>query len=89
MVARGEVWWVEAPATGRRPYLVLTREHAIPVLNAVVAVPATRTVRSIPTEVVLDEDDGMPQPCALSLDNLVTVPKDSFESGSHACPSTA
>ena len=41
----------------------------------VIAVPATRTVRHIPTEVELDIDDGMPQRCALSLDNLTTVPK--------------
>jgi mRNA interferase MazF len=53
---------------------VLTRSEAIPVLKAVTAVPATRTIRSIPTEVPLDEEDGMPQPCALSLDNVVTVP---------------
>jgi mRNA interferase MazF len=78
VVARGEVWWVEEPASGRRPYLVLTRHEAVPVLNTVLAVPATRTIRSIPTEVVLDDDDGMPQACALSLDNLVSVPKTFF-----------
>jgi mRNA interferase MazF len=69
---------VEQPESGRRPYLVLTRQQAIPVLNAVIAVPATRTVRSIPTEVVLDSEDGMPEPCALSLDHVVTVPKSYF-----------
>jgi mRNA interferase MazF len=74
-VNRGEVWWAESPSEKRRPYLVLTREAAIPVLGAVLAVPATRTVRGIPTEVVLDADDGMPQRCALSLDNIVTMPK--------------
>lgn len=36
---------------------------------------ATRTVRGIPSELVLDEGDGMPAPCALSFDNLETVPK--------------
>lgn len=78
LVARGEVWWVEHPGAGRRPFLVLTRQAAIPVLNALVAVPATRTIREIPTEVVLDSDDGMPEPCALSLDNLTSVPKELF-----------
>lgn len=58
---------------GRRPYLVLTRTEAIGVLNQVLAVPATRSVRGIPTEVPLDEDDGMPHPCALSLDNLALI----------------
>ena len=37
--------------------------------------PATRTVRGIPSEVLLGCDDGMPEDCALSFDNLTTVPK--------------
>jgi mRNA interferase MazF len=74
-VTRGEVWWAEHPEAGRRPFLVLTREAAIPALQRIVAVPATRTIRGIPTEVVLDVDDGMPQRCALSFDNVTTVPK--------------
>jgi mRNA interferase MazF len=48
------------------------------VLHALLAVPATRTIREIPTEVLLDERDGMPDPCALSLDNLTVVPKELF-----------
>ena len=78
MVARSEIWWVEHPDAGRRPFLVLTRQAAIPVLNAVLAVPATRTIREIPTEVVLDRDDGMPEECALALDNVTVVPKELF-----------
>jgi mRNA interferase MazF len=50
----------------------------IPVLNTVLAVPATRTIRQIPTEVVLDRSDGMPDDCALSLDNLTAVPQALF-----------
>ena len=42
-------------------------------LNQVLAVPATRTVRGIPTEVPLDESDGLPNPCVLSLDNLSLI----------------
>ena len=78
MVARSEVWWVEHPEAGRRPFLVLTRQAAIPVLSSVLAVPASRTIREIPTEVVLDRKDGMPEVCALSLDNMTTVPKELF-----------
>ena len=78
MVARSEVWWVEHPEAGRRPFLVLARQAAIPVLNSVLAVPATRTIRGIPTEVVLDRSDGMPDECALSLDNLTAVPNELF-----------
>jgi mRNA interferase MazF len=72
------VWWVEHPDAGRRPFLVLTRQAAIPVLNAVLAVPATRRIRQIPTEVVLDVGEGMPEDCALSLDNVTLVPKELF-----------
>ena len=73
MVARGEIWWYEASRAGRRPFLILTRDEAIPVLNQVLAVPATRTIRTIPTEVELDRADGMPAACALSLDNTAVI----------------
>ncbi len=73
MVARGEVWWHEAPNQKRRPYLVLTRDEGIAVLTQVLAVPATRVIRSIPTEVALTPDDGMPANCVLTLDNTHLV----------------
>jgi mRNA interferase MazF len=73
VVNRGEVWWVEDPDLGRRPHLVLTRQTAIPVLHGYLAVPATRTIRGIRTEVRLGSDDGMPEDCVLSLDNLGVV----------------
>lgn len=73
MVARGEVWWYEDPRAGRRPFLILTRDQAIPVLNQVLAVPATRTIRRIPTEVELDSSDGMPTSCALAVDNTAPI----------------
>lgn len=75
MVKRGEVWWAEHEDHGRRPFLVLTRDSAIPLLNRLVCVPVTRTVRGIPTEVRLSADDGMPIECALSLDNVGLVPR--------------
>jgi mRNA interferase MazF len=74
-LSRGEVWWVDHPTAGRRPACILTREAAIPVLNAVLVVPATTRVRGIPTEVQLGPEDGMPADCALTLDNLQSVPK--------------
>jgi mRNA interferase MazF len=74
-VRRGEIWWLEHPEAGRRPACVLSRQAAIPVVNAVLVAPATRTVRGIPTEVSLSPADGMPADCVLSFDNLATVPK--------------
>lgn len=73
MVARGEIWWYEDPRAGRRPFLILTRDEAIPVLNQVLAAPATRTIRGIPTEVPLGAPDGMPADCVLALDNVTLV----------------
>jgi mRNA interferase MazF len=55
--------------------LILTRDSAIPFLTALTIAPITSTIRAIPTEVVLSEDDGMPGECAATLDNLQTVPK--------------
>jgi len=73
VVSRGEVWWYERPHREPRPQLILTRQAAIAVLHEVLAVPATRTVRGIPTEVALDELDGMPSSCCLTLDNVALV----------------
>jgi mRNA interferase MazF len=75
IVNRGEVWWYELPDEGARPGCVITRSGAIAVLNSVLVAPATRTVRNIASQVHLDQDDGMPYPCALSFDNVLTVPK--------------
>ena len=72
---RGEVWWVELPDAGRRPHLIITRDAAIPVVSSVLGVPATRTVRGIPTEVPLGPGDGMPDECALTLDNVRVIRK--------------
>ena len=73
---RGEVWWAEAAEAGRRPFLVLTRTWAIPVLHSVLAAPLTRTIRGIPTELPLSPKDGVPTECAASFDNIRAIPKD-------------
>lgn len=73
MPRRGEVWWLEAPEAKPRPALVLTRDVAIEHLGTVVVVPATTRVRGVPTEVALDEADGMPRLCALTTDSVSVV----------------
>ena len=69
---RGEVWWYDHPR-GRRPYLVLTRQAGVAHLRQLIGVPTTSSHRGIPTEVHLDEDDGMPRACCLSLDNVTQI----------------
>lgn len=73
-VSRGEVrlYRFESPDKSR-PVLVLTRGSAISYLSGVTVAPITSTVRGVPSEVVLDVDDGMKGPCAINLHNLVTV----------------
>ena len=50
--------------------LVLTRSEAIPVLRRVLIAPLTRRSRGIPTEVKLGLDDGLPEECVISFDNV-------------------
>ena len=73
---RGDVCWYTFRAPDKkRPVLVLTRNSAIAVLNSVTIAPITSTIRSIPTEVILTKDDGLPNTCAANFDNIQTVPK--------------
>jgi mRNA interferase MazF len=75
-VNRGDVcWYTFAAPEKRRPVLILTRESAIAVLNSVTVAPITSTIRSIPTEIILTKDDGLPNTCAANFDNMQTVPK--------------
>jgi mRNA interferase MazF len=76
-VNRGEVrWYTFHPPDKRRPVLILTRNSAIHVLTGITVAPITSTIRHIPTEVVLTpEDDGVLIQSAVSLDNILTVPK--------------
>jgi mRNA interferase MazF len=55
--------------------VVLTRTGAIRTLSNVTIAPITRTIRGIKTEVALTPADGVPTRCAVSLDNIITIPK--------------
>jgi mRNA interferase MazF len=75
-VNRGDVCWYTFRAPDKkRPVLILTRASAISILNSVTIAPITSIIRSIPTEIVLTEHDGVPHACAANFDNLQTVPK--------------
>jgi mRNA interferase MazF len=73
-VARGDVRLYQFAAPDKtRPVVVLTRDSAIQYLSTVTVAPITSTLRGVPSEVPLDEDDGMKRPCAVNLHNAVTV----------------
>ena len=73
---RGEVRWYRfGQPDKRRPVVVLTREPALTYLGDTTIAPITRTIRDVPTEVILTVDDGMPTECAVNLDHVQTVNK--------------
>lgn len=76
VIERGDVRLYTFPAPDKpRPVLVLTRRSAIGYLARVSVAPITSSIRGVPSEVVLDMEDGMKQPCAINLHNVVTVSK--------------
>ncbi|MDO8748798.1 MAG: type II toxin-antitoxin system PemK/MazF family toxin [Candidatus Omnitrophota bacterium] len=73
---RGEVWWTEQPQPiGRRPVVLLSRDEAYAVRNAVTVAQVTITIRDIPVEVQINEKDGLPQQCVVNLDTITTIRK--------------
>lgn len=73
-IARGDVRLYQfAPPDKKRPVVVLTRDSAISYLSTVTIAPITPTIRGVPSEVRLNEEDGMKTPCAANLHNPVTV----------------
>jgi mRNA interferase MazF len=74
-VNRGSVLWLDLEAEGRRPVCILTRDEAIGSLRNVVVALVTGRMRGLDSEVTIGPEDGMPQECVISLDNLQTVPK--------------
>jgi len=75
-VRRGEVWWAELPPPiGRRPLLLLSRDAAYSVRTSVTVAVITRTIRHIPVEVPLGQEDGLPAKCVVNLDDILTIPR--------------
>jgi mRNA interferase MazF len=73
-IARGDVRLYRFASPDKaRPVVVLTRDSAVQYLATVTVAPITSTIRGVPSEVVLDEKDGMKKACAVNLHNAVTV----------------
>ena len=73
-IARGDVRFYQfAPPDKKRPVVVLTRDSAVAYLSTVTVAPITSTIRGVPSEVLLTEEDGMKSACAVNLHNLVTI----------------
>ena len=73
---RGEIRWYKFRAPDKkRPVLILSRESVLEYLGEVTIAPVTSTIRNIPSEVILTENDGMPRECAIKFDHIQTVSK--------------
>lgn len=75
MVARGEVWWGEAPDHKGRPYLVVSRDAANDVMQRVLVVPVTTRIRGLPSELALGAGEGLPVESVAAFDNVQPFPK--------------
>ncbi len=76
-MVRGEVWWAAVPG-GDRPVLVMTRDPVADRVGAVVVAACTRTVRGLSSELPLGPEDGMPEACVATFDNLHTMRRELF-----------
>lgn len=72
--ARGEIWWSDLGAAGRRPVVVLSRDQAIPRLRRALVAPCTTTIRGLASEVELDPElDPIPVSSVTNLDSIESV----------------
>ncbi len=69
----GEVWW--AAADKRRPVVVVSRDDPRGARAQTTVASVTRTARGLPSEVELDERDGLPRRCVANCDVLTTIAK--------------
>jgi len=73
---RGEIRWYKFNAPDKkRPVLILTRDSILEYLGEVTVAPVTSTVRDIPSEIFLSQQDGMAKDCAINFDHIQTVSK--------------
>ena len=74
---RSEIrWYTFRLPDKRRPVLILARNDVANVLNELLVVPVTRTIRGLGTEAVLTSRDGMPTTCALNFDHMSLAQRD-------------
>jgi mRNA interferase MazF len=75
VVAKGDVWWGEAPDEKGRPFLVLSRDVANEVMQRVLVAPVSRRIRDLPSELRLGLAEGLPVESVASFDNIRPFPK--------------
>ena len=73
---RGEIRWYKFHAPDKkRPVLILTRDSVLEYLGEATVVPITTSIRDIPSEVPLAQEDGLARSCVVNCDHIQTVAK--------------
>jgi mRNA interferase MazF len=57
-----------------RPAVVLTRAAARAAMSKVTIAPVTTTIKGLSSEVLLGPVNGLDHECAISVDNVMTIP---------------
>jgi mRNA interferase MazF len=70
---RGEVWWAQWPPLQRHPVLLLSWDAHADWRDQVTVAEITSKMRGLDAEVPLGRRDGMPRPCVVDLDRIVTI----------------
>lgn len=73
----GEIWWADIDK--RRPVVIASRDDARGDRGRATVAVITRTRREIPTEVPVDEREGLAAASVVNCDELVTIPKSDLE----------
>lgn len=71
--SHGEIWWADADK--RRPVVVASRDDVRGARRRTTVAMITSTIRGIPSEVEVDQHDGLEGPSAVNCDALVTIDK--------------
>jgi mRNA interferase MazF len=73
-VSRGDIWMYSFKAPDKqRPVVILSRQSVIPLLRTVMVAPITSTIHGVPSEVVVDVEQGIKHTSAINLDHVQTV----------------
>lgn len=72
---RGELWWADLEDQGSRPVVVLSRDAAVRGRRRAMVAGCSTVRRGLPSEVVLDPEEGDPvvRPSVVQLDAVVDV----------------
>jgi mRNA interferase MazF len=73
---RGELWWADLPQpVGRHPVVLISRNKAIQIRQAVCIAQVTSTIRAIPVEVRVGKAEGLTHDSVINCDVISTIPK--------------